>query len=368
MEAEIITEDTKVVIDPEIQALIPLLTEYEFNNLQNSIIAEGCRDALVFWGDILIDGHNRYNICSSNKIECKKISMNFDSRDEALLWVMRNQLSRRNLSDFQRVELVRKCEASVKAQAKKRQLAGLTQNDDTVVENFPQREDEKQIGKKSRDELGAMAGVSGKTYETITKILDTAPEPVVDAARKNKISVNAAYRVTKMPQKQQSEIAERITQGEQLKTIITDIKQRDKANQNIENSQDNVEQDSPENYSEKHKVISLNLSSEINRKALMKLHIEKRADDDCALFIWSQYHMLSDIFKSNLIEDWGFKYQTIAFVLTESDKTSELCILATRGNPILTDTSLPKITNVSGNEFVELIKEVVGDNPVCELS
>lgn len=78
--------------------------------------------------------------------------------------------------------------------------------------------------------------------------------------------------------------------------------------------------------------------------------------------------MLSDLFKSNLIEEWGFKYQTIAFVLTEFDKTSELCILAIRGNPMLTDTHLPKITSVSGNEFVELIKEIAGDIPVCELS
>ena len=157
---------------------------------------------------------------------------------------------------------------------------------------------------------------------------------------------------------------------------IADVRQRDKANQNIENSQeaestqDNAVQDSPEseNYSEKHKVISLKLGNEIDREAIMKLRIEKRADDDCALFIWCQYHILSEIFKSNLIEDCGFKYQTIAFVLTESDKTSELCVLAARGNPILADTPLPKITNVSGKEFGELIKEVVGDIPVCELS
>ncbi len=58
----------EIVIDSEFAALIPPLTDDEFNRLEQSILAEGCRDALVLWGNILIDGHNRYRICTKHRL------------------------------------------------------------------------------------------------------------------------------------------------------------------------------------------------------------------------------------------------------------------------------------------------------------
>lgn len=96
---------------------------------------------------------------------------------------MKNQLSRRNLNDFQRIELVRKCEDAVKAHAKLRQEAaqfGGGGKISTTVE-------------KSRDTLGVMAGVSGKTYEHAVTVLDEAPKDVIEAVRNGDISINKAY-------------------------------------------------------------------------------------------------------------------------------------------------------------------------------
>ena len=138
----------EIIIDSEFAALIPPLTDDELKRLEKSIIAEGCRDALVLWGNILIDGHNRYKICMKHNIEFRTIQREFKDRDEVLLWIMQNQLSRRNLSDFQRVELVRKCEDAVKTQAKARQKATQFGGGDkftTTVE-------------KSRDTLGKIEG------------------------------------------------------------------------------------------------------------------------------------------------------------------------------------------------------------------
>ncbi|MBR1436893.1 MAG: hypothetical protein IJ587_00010 [Synergistaceae bacterium] len=182
-----------MIIDKEFAELIPPLTVEEYKGLEESILSEGCRDALVVWNDTLIDGHNRYKICQAHGVPFQTVQKNFADRDEALLWIMRNQLSRRNLNDFQRIEIVRKCENAVKAQAKKRQISGLVHQEDTVVENLPQRGETEQTGKKSRDELGAMAGVSGKTYEHATAVLDRAPEEVVQAVRNGDISINKAY-------------------------------------------------------------------------------------------------------------------------------------------------------------------------------
>ena len=284
---------------------------------------------------------------------------------------MRNQLSRRNLSDIQRVELVRRCEDAVKSQAKKRQISGLVHQEDTVVENLPQRDDTEQTGKKSRDELGAMAGVSGKTYEHATDVLDNASASVVNAVRNKELSINSAYEVTKMPQEEQAEITERIEQGENPKKVVSEIKKRGKTRK-VKSQNDVHEQETEieiETHSEKYNVISLNLGTDYSHATLAKLPVKKLAKEDCALFLWCRYDMLQDVFKSPIWEKWGFKYRTVVFLLMKSDIERELCILATRGNFVLNDSSLPKvIDNISGKEFKDFIQELVGDIQVFELS
>lgn len=220
----------EIIIDPEFAALIPPLTDDEFERLEKSIIAEGCRDALVLWSNILIDGHNRYKICKKHNIEFRTIQREFKDRDDVLVWIMQNQLSRRNLSDFQRVELVRKCEDAVKAQAKARQAEYHgNQYESGLKEKFPEVQN---VEKQSRDELGAMAGVSGKTYEHATAVLDKAPQPVIEATRRKELSINAAYGVTKLPESQQAEIAQRIAEGGNPRYVIADTKRKNKTRSN----------------------------------------------------------------------------------------------------------------------------------------
>jgi DNA-binding cell septation regulator SpoVG len=49
-----------IIIDNEFKSIIPPLNDEERKELEKSILAYGCRDALVLWGDTLVDGHNRY--------------------------------------------------------------------------------------------------------------------------------------------------------------------------------------------------------------------------------------------------------------------------------------------------------------------
>lgn len=205
----------QICIDDEFAALIPPLSNDEFTRLELSIINEGCRDPIIIWGNIIVDGHNRYKICSIHNIPYSIRHMEFDDRFEAMLWMLQNQLARRNLNDFQRIELVRKFEDTVKAQAEQRMLAGKA----APVGNLPQ-------GSKSRDELGKLAGVSGKTYEHATAVLDNAPDNVIQAARNHELSINSAYEVTKLPQAQQDEISLRIQQGETPRKVLSEIKQK----------------------------------------------------------------------------------------------------------------------------------------------
>lgn len=189
--------------------------------MEQSIIAEGCRDALIVWDDIIVDGHNRYKVCKAHNIDFQTKQKTFGSREETMLWMLQNQLGRRNLNDFQRVEIVRKNEGVIKAQAGQRMLAG--KGDPKV--NLPEGQ---KLRKQSRDELGKLAGVSGSTYEHVAKVMDEAPAPVVEAARNKELSINAAYGVTKLPEAQQAEIAERIGQGEVAKSVISEVKSRNR--------------------------------------------------------------------------------------------------------------------------------------------
>ena len=91
----------KIIIDEEFKALLPALDEDTYSMLEENLLQNGCRDSIVLWGDILIDGHNRYKICSKHGIEFNTINRDFTSREEALIWIISTQVSRRNLNQIQ---------------------------------------------------------------------------------------------------------------------------------------------------------------------------------------------------------------------------------------------------------------------------
>jgi len=91
-----------IVIDEEFRSLLPALDKETYALLEANIIENGCRDALVLWnGTILIDGYNRYAICTAHDIPFKTVNREFNSRDEVLIWIISNQVSRRNLTQMQ---------------------------------------------------------------------------------------------------------------------------------------------------------------------------------------------------------------------------------------------------------------------------
>ena len=215
---DVLTREPK--IDPEFSSLIPPLTPEEFSGLEQSIINEGCRDAIILWNNIIIDGHNRYKICKEHNIPFRTQTKDFESRDDVILWMFRNQLSRRNLNDFQRIEIVRSYERTVRAQAKARQG---TRTD--LKGYIPPNS----AGSYSRDILADMAGVGHSTYEHVTAILDNAPEAVIQAIRNNELSIHAGYTTTKLPPEQQSEISQRIENGENPAKVVSDVRKQNAA-------------------------------------------------------------------------------------------------------------------------------------------
>ena len=97
-------------IDPEFQSQIPPLTDDEFKQLEENILKEGkLLSPLIVWNNTLVDGHNRYAILQKHpEIYFSTMPLRFENREEAVAWICRNQLGRRNLTPEQKKFLVGK--------------------------------------------------------------------------------------------------------------------------------------------------------------------------------------------------------------------------------------------------------------------
>lgn len=107
-------------IDPEFQSQIPPLTDDEFKQLEENILKEGkLLSPLIVWNNILVDGHNRYAILQKHPEICfSTMPLRFANREEALAWICKNQLGRRNLSPEQKRYLLGKQYEAEKKAAK----------------------------------------------------------------------------------------------------------------------------------------------------------------------------------------------------------------------------------------------------------
>jgi hypothetical protein len=89
-------------VDQEFAALIAPLAAEEHQQLEANLIAHGCRDALVVWRGLLLDGHNRLAICNRHGIPYDTTEIDLPDRESAKLWIEENQIGRRNLTTDQR--------------------------------------------------------------------------------------------------------------------------------------------------------------------------------------------------------------------------------------------------------------------------
>lgn len=94
------------IIDSEFQSQIPALTDEEFQQLEENILSEGeGLSPLIVWGNILVDGHNRYKILQQHPeipYTTRSISCTCETREDVLAWICKHQLGRRNLTPEQK--------------------------------------------------------------------------------------------------------------------------------------------------------------------------------------------------------------------------------------------------------------------------
>ena len=99
-----------LAIDPEFASKIPPLREEELKQLEENILADGVViNPLIIWDGVIVDGHNRYRILQQYpEIQFSTYEKAFSNRYEAIAWICKNQLGRRNLTPEQRKYLIGK--------------------------------------------------------------------------------------------------------------------------------------------------------------------------------------------------------------------------------------------------------------------
>ena len=188
-----------ITINEELQAYIDPLATDEHAALERSLLVEGCRDALVLWGDLLIDGHNRYGICKKHGIAFNTVqNASFKSMDDVHLWMIDNHLGRRSVSDFQRGVLALRKKDILNERATQARIASAT----SAAEADTQPAEEKAL---TRDVIAKAARVSSVTLGQIEKIQKTAAAELVSAVKAGIVSINAAAAISSLPNEKQIE-------------------------------------------------------------------------------------------------------------------------------------------------------------------
>ena len=197
-----------IIVDEEFKSLIPPLSPDEYSQLEENIVRDGIRDPLVVWhvpngDDILVDGHNRFRIVGKHPtIQFSIKQMQFADRDEAKLWIIDNQLGKRNLIPYDVIILKTKRSELLSKKAREISNSNLKRGASDGQKSDARGRVDEQIGKS--------AGVSRDTVRKVQAIEESNNERLKQQVRSGDISINKAYnivtdKVDKSPKQLQTE-------------------------------------------------------------------------------------------------------------------------------------------------------------------
>jgi hypothetical protein len=198
-----------IIVDPELKAYIDPLTPDEYEALERSLLAEGCRDALVLWGDILVDGHNRHGICRKHGLPFQTVqNTRFGSIEDVHLWMIDQHLGRRSISDFQRGELALRKRAIMAERRARAQTPPTPEADGAPAVQVRPEDQSARVAPDarpldSREDIARAARLSSSQVVLIEKIRKQAAPELVAAVKSGTISINAAAAVASLPQDEQ---------------------------------------------------------------------------------------------------------------------------------------------------------------------
>ena len=199
-----------LIVDNDFKELIPPLADEERKQLEENILRDGIQDALKVWQGILIDGHNRYEIAKRHGLTFTTTEMQFATRDDAKIWIIKNQLGRRNINDYTRGELVTQFKTIIAARAKENQKLSEGRGQKGLSNLINLNAEAQAIQPvNTQKELAEMADVSTGTMAKIEKLVDNATPEIKQALREGELSINAAYEGVKAGAQTVEEVKEK---------------------------------------------------------------------------------------------------------------------------------------------------------------
>ena len=210
-------------IDPEFRGLIPPLDAVAREELVRSLQKEGCRDKLVICKlddqYVLLDGHNRYEICKELGIQFETTEITVSDRIDAKIWIIKNQRARRNLDESQRAMLAVALKDLYAEEAKQRQG---TRTD------LGKKIDKSKAGRSAQKAADDM-GVSHQTVMYAEKVAKKGIPELAGLVNSGKVAVSAAANATSLAAESQqmvvAKVEEKLKDGKHanIPAIIRDL-------------------------------------------------------------------------------------------------------------------------------------------------
>ena len=225
------TEATPVVL-PEMEELLPPLTEEQMSALEADILRNGCYSPIIVNQDmVVVDGHNRLRLCGKHGIPFWMSVFEFEDLLEAKQWALEAQRGRRNLDKWELGKIALKLKPELEARGKANMSAGGSikkrsapcpdtaeeqeiageQEPDAAQESRAEQETKAEQGLRdsanpvrekvnTRQQMADSVGLSADTMGRIIRIDKDAPHAVKQALDRRELSINQAYRITGMAQ------------------------------------------------------------------------------------------------------------------------------------------------------------------------
>ena len=349
-------------INPTFRDLIPPLADHELEGLEEDILHFGCYSPIITWNGFIIDGHHRYEICTRHKLTFKTEEREFEGEKSVMIWMIDNQMGRRNITIAAKIQLAMKKHAFLSDRAKERKWSGKKSD---LPENLPEGCNEKG---DVRDLIGKDAGCSGKTVDKFLYIEEHAPELAEKVVKGEsdkegkRFTIDGVYNKTKTEQVRAETIAN-------LESIET---QEVKA---IEGVYDVVVIDPPWELAKPGYCTDTSTHKPLPYPTMTVEEIkdlEVPCADDCHVFLWTTQKFLPKAFE--ILDHWGLEYAcTFTWFKNAGPKpmdlpryNSEFFVYAQQGKPKFTETTQLDTVLVADRgkhsekpeEFYELLRRV----------
>lgn len=286
-----------IVIDPEFRALIPALSAEERAQLEANILDQGCRDPLVVWANerarVLIDGHNRHEICTRHSLGFAVVEMQFESREDVADWIDANQLGRRNLTpDAFRLLLGRRYNRAKKSKAL------------NLKQNAPKDQSDPSVhGESTAAVLAAQHGVGEATVKRAGRFAEEVERvPELKAAVEQGRPVLQAKREIKEARREQRREENRALIEQAPSPVVAARSARFAT----------IVLDPPWDWGDEGDADQLGRArptyGTMPIAELMDLPVPDLSDEDCHIYLWITNRSLPKGF--SLLDRWGFRYVT----------------------------------------------------------